>query len=224
MNKLFAHRYGGYVSACGWQFPEDDAGREDLKILAHHYNPVALSRIIKLRAPWAHAEAIIEEVEGNPKRYRAAYLGKLLNFTGNEWRVLKLRTIAPVDLSREMRRYLSGVFANERRRKKRRMQGVKSQTESLSRTQPWLAEGICRRTWERRRAKGQITNRSVATLAAIKLSNAQTKLATSEQGWAGPTYWSQMTREEINEELAIWVFARATPQKPPSPNVRQIAA
>ena len=32
LNKLFAHRYGSCPTNCGWTFPDDDAGLEDLKI------------------------------------------------------------------------------------------------------------------------------------------------------------------------------------------------
>jgi hypothetical protein len=88
LNKLFALRYGGRVGACDWQFPKDDAGLEDLKILAHHYagNALALPRIITLRAPWADVEAIQEEVFGDPKKWRAKTLGRWLNLDGAEWR------------------------------------------------------------------------------------------------------------------------------------------
>ena len=100
LNKLFAIRYRG--SREGWQFPDDDSGLEDLKVLAHHYshNPGALPRIIKLRAPWADVEAIICEVEAYPRKWRSATLGRWLNYMGKEHRQLRLRTISPVDMSR----------------------------------------------------------------------------------------------------------------------------
>jgi hypothetical protein len=89
LNHFFSVRYGNGAADCGWRFPDDDAGLEDLKILAHHYatNPAALSRIIKLRAPWAMAEDIPEEVATSPKRWTSKQLGKLLNLSGNEWRI-----------------------------------------------------------------------------------------------------------------------------------------
>ena len=36
---------------------------------------------------------------------------------------------------------------------KRRAAGARPHAQSLSRLQPWEAEGVCRRTWERRRAR-----------------------------------------------------------------------
>ena len=65
LNKLFSLRYGR--GAEDWQFPNDDAGLPDLKILIHYLNPLAMPRNIKLRAPWADAESIIKEIEACPK-------------------------------------------------------------------------------------------------------------------------------------------------------------
>ena len=173
LNKLFAYRYGG---AHEWIFPEDDAGLEDLKILIHHYawtNPLAIPRVIQLRALWADAEAIMNEVEAYPRKWRSETLGKILNFTGKEWRQLRIRTIAPVDMSSAERRYYSRIIANGRRLKKRRMQGMKTRTEyeanSLSRSRPWLDEGISRSTWERRRRRD-------ASMAAIKITKQEPDL------------------------------------------------
>ena len=157
LNKLYAHRYGGCRPNV---FPDDDSGIEDLKVLAHHYasNPIALPRIIKLRAPWADAEKILEEVSSNPRRWRAETLGKLLNLSGKEWRQLGFRTITPVDMSGTERAYFNRVRANGRRNIKRRMKGVKTRAEyleanNLTRDQPWIAEGISKATWYRRRTK-----------------------------------------------------------------------
>ena len=140
--------------------------------------PLAIPRIIKLRAPWADAEAIICEVEAYPHKYRSGTLGKILNFTGKEWRELRIRTIAPVDMSADERRYYSRIISNGRQLKKRRMQGMRAQTDSLSRTKPWEAEGISRTTWYGRR-------KSRTTLAAIKITMLKSNLsgvALSQEG------------------------------------------
>ena len=164
LNKLFAHRYGG--SRATYVFPDDDSGLEDLKILAHSYawsNPLAIPRIIKMRALWADAEAIICEVDAYPKKWRAARLGKILNFTGVEWRQLP---IAPIDMTPEERADYSRILSNGRRRKKRRAKGMKSRADyleanSLSRDKPWVAEGISRAQWYRKQRE--------TSLAGIKL-------------------------------------------------------
>jgi hypothetical protein len=211
LNALFAYRYGGTRES--YVFPDDDAGLEDLKILVHHYswsNPLAIPRLIALRAPWADAEAIIDEVEAYPRKWRSATLGKLLNFTGKEWRQLRIRTIAPVDMSAKERREYSRILANGRRRIKRKRDGMRPRAEyettSLSRAKPWVAEGVSRRTWERRRKRD-------ASLAAIKLTMDRPDLR--QQGGAGLVVSSQ----EIEQGVGV---CSPTP-KPASPDLRQWA-
>jgi hypothetical protein len=155
LNRIFESRYRGQV------FPDDDAGIDDLKILIHHYywgNPIAMPRIIKLRAPWANAEALIAEVNDNPKKWNSVELGKEINFTGREWRQLHVRTITPVDMSKAERDKFNRIRANERRRVKRKREGMVTRAEylernNLSQTRPWETEGVSKATWYRRRTK-----------------------------------------------------------------------
>jgi hypothetical protein len=157
LNKLFAYRYGGRRET--YVFPDDDAGLEDLKILLHHYslnNPLAIPRIIKNRAPWANAQRLQEEIDAYPRKWRTNTLGRLLRVTGAEWRMLRLRTIAPIDMTKEERRAYSRQLYRERRRAKLRQVSRAEYLAAnyLSRTRPWEAEGISRRTWERRPSHG----------------------------------------------------------------------
>jgi hypothetical protein len=160
LNKLFAYRYGGCPTNCGWQFPDDDAGLEDLKILLHHYRftwPHRMPHIIKLRAPWANAETILGEIFAYPRKWKSERLGQILNLSGEEWRRLRIR-IAPVDMSRDERRHYSSVLAEGRRLKKRRLKGMKTRPEylaanSLSRDKPWVAERVSKATWYRHRKR-----------------------------------------------------------------------
>jgi hypothetical protein len=181
LNKLFSDRYGGRE---GYVFPDDDAGTEDLEILLQHYrgnNPLAMRRIIKLRAPWmgeAEAAQLLEKVENYPRRWRAEKLGRLLNFTGAEWKRLLLRTIAPVDMTKDERRKFSTKLNTEKRRLRRRAKGMKTRTEWLeenkaNRTKPWEEQGISRTTWYRRRSRNvpeTLPNDHETGLAAIKIS------------------------------------------------------
>jgi hypothetical protein len=185
LNKLFAYRYGGgkaaaargCPSASDWQFPDDDAGLEDLKILLHHYRfiyPHKMPQIIELRAPWADSDRVLEEIYTYPRKWKSERLGQLLNLTGKEWRELRIR-IAPVDMTQAERRYYSRLLSNGRRRRKRKASGMLSRadylaTHNLSRTRPWEAEGIDRSTWYRHRAKANATS-----LAAILTSDALAK-------------------------------------------------
>jgi hypothetical protein len=163
LNKLFAYRYGGDRE--NYVFPNDDAGLEDLKILLHHYalnNPLAMTRIIRLRAPWLRdASGLLAQIDAFPMKWRAGTLGRSLNLRGAEWRALRLRTIGPVDMTKMERMAYSQALARERKKAKRRAEGRLVRQEwlarnSLSRTKPWVAEGVSRRTWERRRAVTQV--------------------------------------------------------------------
>jgi hypothetical protein len=87
-----------------------------------------MSHIVKLRAPWADVDKIIEEITTYPRKFTSEYLGIILNYTGMEHRRLRLRTISPIDMSRDERREFSRIVANGRRLKKRRMQGMKART------------------------------------------------------------------------------------------------
>jgi hypothetical protein len=129
---------------------------EDLKILLHHYslnNPLAIPRIIKNRALWANAQRLQEEIDAYPRKWCTNTLGRLLRVTGVEWRMLRLRTIAPIDMTKEEGRAYSRQLYRERRRAKLRQVSRAEYLAAnyLSRTRPWEAEGISRRTWQRRR-------------------------------------------------------------------------
>jgi len=156
LNALFAYRYGGNRE--DYIFPEDDAGLEDLKILLHHYalnNPLAMPRITKLRAPWMTAGAakrLFEQIEAFPQKWRADTLGRKLNLTGADWRILRLRTIAPVDMTEQERVTFSQALARQRRRVKRRANGQKARAE-------WLAA----RQSARKAATGLLSEASVKT-------------------------------------------------------------
>ena len=191
LNKLFASRYGGNRES--YVFPDDDAGLEDLKILLHHYalnNPLAMSRIFKLRAPWmdeAAANRCLEQIEAFPQKWRTDTLGRKLNLTGAEWRTLRLRTIAPVDMTRQERVAFSQALARQRRQAKRRSKGKKPRAEylakSLSHTKPWLAHNISRSTWYRR---GKPTAGSGDTgVDTIKIPNATTRPVPPSTGMGG---------------------------------------
>lgn len=132
LNKIFAGRYGGREA---WTFPDDDAGREDLRILLDHYhwtNPLNAPRILKLRAPWMsenEAEGVLSHVEAFPRKYRSATLGNLLRFTGAEWRRWRVRTIAPIDMSAEERRQDHKICNRRKVRAERRKAGMKPRAE-----------------------------------------------------------------------------------------------
>jgi hypothetical protein len=57
---------------------------------------------------------------------------------------------------------------------------MRPQSESLSRLKPWEVEGVCRRTWERRRNK--TATAAVATLSAPIFLSSKDRPATPEGG------------------------------------------
>jgi hypothetical protein len=211
LNKLFAYRYGGCPTNCGWQFPDDDAGLEDLKILLHHYRFTfahKMPHVMKLRAPWA-TDKVLEEVLAHPRKWKSERLGRLVNLTGEEWRKLRIR-IAPVDMSKEERRDYSRILSNGKRLKKQRTKGMKPRAEyleanSLSRTKPCVAEGISRRTWYRRRGTG---------LAAIHKNNALDRLVSKGSGNPSPT----PSKEWVSENGSSSTQTPATPEQCQDPN------
>jgi hypothetical protein len=189
LNRLFACRYGGNRES--YVFPDDDAGLEDLKILLHHYalnNPLAMTRIIKLRAPWvneATAARLLEQIEAFSQKWRADTLGRKLNFTGAEWLALRLRTIAPVDMTREKRVAYSQALARQRRQIKRRSKGKALRADWLAennanQTKPWVALSISRRTWYRRGKPSPGTGADT-----IKMPNATTIPVPPSTGMGG---------------------------------------
>jgi hypothetical protein len=111
------------------------------------------------------AEAIMDEAEASNPQITAGQIGQYLGVTDEIRQRLKLWTIQPVDMTRRAlmaRRKRKGRERDERRRREK---GAQPRTEyeanSLSRTKPWEAEGISRRTWERRRAAVDASPRAV---------------------------------------------------------------
>jgi hypothetical protein len=176
LNKLFAYRYGGDRTT--YEFPDDDAGRDDLKILVQHYghtNPDKMWKVAKLRAPWMDSDEVlhlIEQVNFYPRKWRAEPLGRELRVTNAERRRLDLRTVAPFDMTPEKRQQDRRVRDRLRKRLRRRMvERGKPRHEYLatsrSRAKPWEAAGISRRTWYRRQVAQVGTS-----VSAIRLTKA----------------------------------------------------
>jgi hypothetical protein len=106
LTKVFGYRYGGGKL---YQFPDDDAGRDDLHILVDHYayaNPLAIYRVLKARAPWllgVEQDSLLDEINRFPRRWTAQALATALNFTETERRKLRVRTVGSIDVTKEER-------------------------------------------------------------------------------------------------------------------------
>jgi hypothetical protein len=152
--KLFRHRYGH-------QFPDDDAGRDDLFVLlcvvslAPSASDKKVAHTISLWAPWMLPWEAAEYVEHINRltlfdRMPAAkILGERLNLTNAERERLKLWPIKPVDMSVEQLIEQRKTKDKERKKARRRALGAKPRATSAK---LWEAEGIPRSTWYRRRS------------------------------------------------------------------------
>jgi hypothetical protein len=176
------------VSGSLRQLPDDDAGREDLRELVM---PISLAPnepekkvwfAIEVYAPWLppkEATELMEDVFRTPlpqRKRTATDIGRRKNLKNHERERLRLWTMRPVDMT-------DGDLAEQRKEKdrarKRRYRqktGGKSRKASLSRRKPWLAQDICRRTWERRRAKAVAS--AVANTSEVILCRAADRVAT----------------------------------------------
>jgi hypothetical protein len=180
LQKVLRWRYGPTL-------PDDDAGREDLRLLLQTISMgqgdwTKLKNAIEVWAPWMDAgEALqfIDDVNRTPdylRKPKARLLGEKLGLLNHERIALGLRTIAPIDMTddqlQEQRR--KRKQASEQRR--RRAKGVKPRevylSNSLAKLKPWKAAGVSRATWYRRETG----------LRPIKLTNTGHALVSLEGG------------------------------------------
>lgn len=157
LNRLFVHRYGR-------ELPDDDAGRDDAQIIAHHIAAFSIQpekRIVDwlgLRAPW-----MAPEIAGNLAtavlvkriRWTADKLAARLGLTSAERNRLKITTIGAIDQTKAERlaeRQKRKRHADRERRRRKR-QAAKSrtdyETQSMTRQKPWEGLGMSRASWYR---------------------------------------------------------------------------
>jgi hypothetical protein len=137
-----------YLKLWCWHNTRSAHQQEDLK---------ALGRRLGVELSAAEITATVAYVNRKPRRFSADRLGKLLMLTEDERTLLEITSIGSHNVSRAERMRIRKALDAERKRKRRRAKGMKPRPvyleNSLSRTKPWEAEGICRRTWERRQKR-----------------------------------------------------------------------
>jgi hypothetical protein len=152
LTKVFGLKFGDAL-------PDDDYGRDLIFIHVHHVVRLNGDAVRNMRrhagrwAPWMEEdelEALIRRVFAKPIRWKGTTLGRYLGLLDAERSDLKIMTIAPIDVSRDERERRWREKANTKRRKETREEYLAA--NSISRTKPWLAESISRRTWYRRKA------------------------------------------------------------------------
>lgn len=121
LERLFRHRYGRFL-------PDDDAGMDDLLIVAHHIaflrgeivaHIVAWSRAW---APWLpphDAERLAHRVCAGPRKWSADALAWLLRLSMAERTALKIKTIGAFDVSKADREAIQKERKRDRERARR---------------------------------------------------------------------------------------------------------
>jgi hypothetical protein len=154
LRRLFTARYGRVL-------PDDDAGRDDALIMAHHLanRPDAgrhISSWLTLWAPWmtsSEAAALTAKVLAKPLRWRADTLANLLHLTEAERQRLSITTIGACDLNKAGRLSRRRLRARLRKEERRRAAGAKSRADyeanSVNRTRPWEVLQMSRASWYR---------------------------------------------------------------------------
>lgn len=156
LSTLFRSRYGITL-------PDDDAGRDDIRLAVDHLAALAhparaITRWLETWAPWMtlaeHREVIADGI-ADQRHWKADALAWRLRLTREERMQLGITTIGAIDHGKAARTKRRKDLDRERKAAKRRAAGAKPRAAyeggSLEQSKPWLAEGISRRTWYRRR-------------------------------------------------------------------------
>lgn len=156
LSRLMRARYGS-------QLPNDAVGRDCARIIVHHLAALSgdprkrISGWLELWAPWLQlldAKQLLIEAISNPYRWRADKLGWRLWLTEADRAALRITTIGAIDLGKAERTERRRDHHRKLALAKRRAQGAKPRAEylaSVKTEKPWIALGISRRTWYRRR-------------------------------------------------------------------------
>ena len=157
MERMLNKRYGGQQSH-GWQLPDDDAGRGDLRIMMDHLAQLGedhMRRWANLRAPWLSDDDLDDLFDelGPGKYWTPTALGKALNLTNAERMRLNIRTIRPVDRTKAQLEQDCRERHAKAEAARRLKAGATPRAQSLSQTRPWKALGISRSTFERRQRR-----------------------------------------------------------------------
>lgn len=161
IEKVIRHRHGNGIP--------DPTGTDDVESCFAYLRAVAMTPASQsvlswalVWAPWADPVmlSLLDQQEADRERMLPAdAVAKLLYVTLVERTTLGLKTIGACDVSRSDRQKAANERKRERDRNRQeqkrkelgRIDRASYEASSLSKLQPWLAEGISRRTWERRR-------------------------------------------------------------------------
>jgi hypothetical protein len=164
LERVIADRYGAALS-------DDDAGMDDLFIMANHLAHLdapdrRILAWVRRWAPW-HGDdktaALIEAVLRKPLKWTADRLAQRLGLDYATRTRLAITTIGAVDCKKAKRVKLRRKRDAARQKARRATAGAAPHAASAARTKPWEALGISRRTYYRNRRNGTVgTNSSAA--------------------------------------------------------------
>jgi hypothetical protein len=157
-----------YRDRWGYILPDDDSGRDDLELAAHHIAHLrgeVEKHIIAWASRWcpwmsrAEAKALAKRIAGSPLKFKASTLGWRLRLTELERTELAITTIRAFNMTDEQ--MIERRRQRDRERKARcRLAKRSSRPAPLNQTMPWKGAGISRATWYRRR-KAAVETKSV---------------------------------------------------------------
>lgn len=163
LSTLFRSRYGTVL-------PDDDAGRDDIRLAVDHLAALAhparaITRWLETWAPWmtlGEQRQVIADGIAGQRNWKADALAWRLRLTKEERTMLGITTIGAIDHGKAARKKRRKERERERQAAKRRAAGAvpraQYEGQSLEKQKPWLAEGISRRTWYRRRLNDVTTS------------------------------------------------------------------
>jgi hypothetical protein len=166
----------------GERLPDDDDGRDLLRVVAHHLAQIGPGRIRPWALQWmptitaAELADLIDQA-GAGWRWGADELAHEIGLDDATRKRLRITTIGAIDCSKIQRVRRRKRKAKAAARARRAKAGAKPHAKSAAETQPWIAEGISRRTWYRRRAKVGTdgTNSNAADLSSYMRSEISEK-------------------------------------------------
>jgi hypothetical protein len=108
------------------------------------------------------ARDIIEKARSTSRPRTPDGWARALGLTYARRQRIGITTIGAIDVNKRQRTHLRKLRENERYRRRRQALGATPRTQSLSALKPWAAEGISRRTWERRRRADANSNVAIS--------------------------------------------------------------
>jgi hypothetical protein len=174
--RVFRHRY----HSKGWyHFPDDAGGRDDLWLLILNTSLAVkepekkMLCILDVWAPWMEENErkdyvrLVRGLDLYQRIMTSREIGRRLGLTNAERELLKVWQFLPIDMTDQQLAKHRKDKNNARRKAKRNKTRVEYLSSCLTATKPWKAEGISRRTWERKRVATRGRNNSIRAASIL---------------------------------------------------------